>query len=141
MLVDGDDHNEPVADSVRGTVDGHLVLDRAIADAGRYPAINVLASISRLAQKAWAPDQNKLVLKLRSMIARFEETKDLRLLGAWKKGSDPELDRAVDIVPLIYEALCQTPEETGTGDPFARIAQELRKADQAQRDPAAHKEN
>ncbi|MCC0030920.1 MAG: FliI/YscN family ATPase [Brucellaceae bacterium] len=137
VLVDGDDHNEPVADSVRGTVDGHLVLDRAIADAGRYPAINVLGSVSRLAQKAWSADQNKLVLKLRSMIARFEETKDLRLLGAWKKGSDPELDRAVDIVPLIYDALCQTPEESGTGDPFARIAQELRKAEPTQREPTA----
>ncbi len=136
VLVDGDDHNEPVADSVRGTVDGHLVLDRAIADAGRYPAINVLSSVSRLAQKAWSADQVKLVLKLRAMIARFEETKDLRLLGGWKRGNDPELDRAVDIVPLIYDALCQAPDDTATGDPFARIAQQLRGAEQPKPQPA-----
>lgn len=140
VLVDGDDHSEPVADAVRGTVDGHLVLDRSIADAGRYPAINVLGSVSRLAQKAWSADQHELVLRLRALISRFEETKDLRLLGAWKKGNDPQLDRAVDIVPLLYDALCQSSEQTDTGDPFAFVAQELRKADGMQREAPAEEE-
>src|SRR4051794_24466802 len=58
VLVDGDDHNDPVADSIRGTLDGHVVLDRAIADQGRYPAVNVLASVSRLAPHVWTPDQS-----------------------------------------------------------------------------------
>src|SRR5262245_64140860 len=57
VLVDGDDHNDPVADSIRGTLDGHIVLDRAIAEQARYPAVDVLASVSRLAQKAWTPEQ------------------------------------------------------------------------------------
>ena len=65
VLVDGDDHNDPVADSIRGTLDGHIVLDRAIAEQGRYPAVNVLASVSRLAQPSWTPEQRKLVMKLR----------------------------------------------------------------------------
>ena len=57
VLVDGDDHNDPVADSIRGTLDGHIVLDRAIADQGRYPAVNVLTSVSRLANTAWTSEQ------------------------------------------------------------------------------------
>ena len=63
VLVDGDDHNDPVADSIRGTLDGHIVLDRAIADQGRYPAVNILSSMSRLAHPAWTPEQRKLVAK------------------------------------------------------------------------------
>ena len=61
VLVDGDDHNDPVADNIRGTLDGHIVLDRAIADQGRYPAVNILSSISRLAQPRWTPEQSALV--------------------------------------------------------------------------------
>jgi flagellum-specific ATP synthase len=80
VLVDGDDHNDPIADTIRGTLDGHIVLDRAIADQGRFPAINVPGSISRLAEHAWTPEQAKLVSKLRAMIARFEDTRDLRLI-------------------------------------------------------------
>ena len=84
VLVDGDDHNDPVADSIRGTLDGHIVLDRAIADQGRYPAVNVLSSVSRLANQAWTPEQRSLVMKLRAMIARFEDTRDLRLMGGYR---------------------------------------------------------
>lgn len=110
VLVDGDDHNDPVADAVRGIVDGHLVLDRSIAEEGRYPPVNPLSSISRLADKAWSPEERKLVQQLRKMISKFEETKDLRMLGGWTAGSDPELDKAVETVPVIYEALSQYPD-------------------------------
>ena len=89
MLVDGDDHNDPVADAIRGTLDGHIVLDRAIADQGRYPAVNVLASVSRLADHAWSAEERALVLKLRAMIARFEDTRDLRLMGGYQCGPGP----------------------------------------------------
>jgi flagellum-specific ATP synthase len=109
VLVDGDDHNEPVADSIRGTLDGHIVLERAIAQAGRFPAIDPLASLSRLAHLAWTDEQAAQVLKCRTLIARFEETKDLRALNAYRPGSDPELDRAVFLVPRLYELLKQTP--------------------------------
>jgi len=81
VLVDGDDHNDPVADAIRGALDGHIVLDRAIADEGRYPAVNILSSVSRLAHPVWTPEQRKLVANLRSLIARFEETRELRLMG------------------------------------------------------------
>ncbi|MCJ8308787.1 MAG: flagellar protein export ATPase FliI [Hyphomicrobiales bacterium] len=109
VLVDGDDHNDPVADAVRGIIDGHLVLDRAIAEEGRYPPVSPLASISRLADKVWSEEERSLVLQLRKMISKFEESRDLRMLGGWKPGSDPELDKAVETVPVIYEAICQAP--------------------------------
>jgi flagellum-specific ATP synthase len=95
VLVDGDDHNDPVADSIRGTLDGHIVLDRAIADQGRFPAINILSSISRLAHHAWSPDQRALVTRLKALLARYEETRDLRLMGGYTPGGDVLLDQAV----------------------------------------------
>ena len=67
---------EPVADSIRGTLDGHIVLDRATADQGRYPAVNILTSVSRLANAIWSPEQRSLIMKLKAMIAQFEDTRD-----------------------------------------------------------------
>ena len=107
VLVDGDDHNDPVADNIRGTLDGHIVLDRAIADQGRYPAVNVLSSISRIPHPKWTPEQRALVTRLRGLIARFEETRELRLMGGYTAGADPVLDQAVKTVPRIYEAMTQ----------------------------------
>lgn len=126
VLIDGDDHNDPVADSIRGTLDGHIVLDRAIADQGRYPAINVLGSISRLADQVWTPEQKELVRRLRTLIARFEDTRDLRLMGGYHPGTDQELDQAVVIVPKIYEALRQDPSMPASTDAFSELAQLLR---------------
>ena len=125
VLVDGDDHNDPVADCIRGTLDGHIVLDRAIADAYRYPAINVLSSISRLAQHIWTPDQRMLVGKLRTMIARYEETRDLRLMGGLQAGADADLDQAVTLTPVIYEALTQAPNTPASTDAFRELAEAL----------------
>jgi len=133
VLVDGDDHNDPVADSVRGILDGHLVLDRAIAEQGRFPAVNPLASISRLADRAWTDDRRQVVQRLKSMIARFEETRDIRLLGGIQAGLDPELDMAVRQVPVIYEALKQSPKDAPSMDPFGDLAAQL-KAREANRD-------
>ncbi|MBZ9866110.1 flagellar protein export ATPase FliI [Mesorhizobium sp. CA15] len=126
VLVDGDDHNDPVADSVRGILDGHVVLDRALAEQGRYPPVNPLSSISRLADKAWSAEQRMLVTRLKSMIARFEDTRDIRLLGAYQSGADAELDIAVRQVPLIYEALSQSPRDRASADPFADLARHLK---------------
>ena len=125
VLVDGDDHNDPVADAVRGTLDGHIVLDRAIADEGRFPAVNVLGSISRLAQIAWTSEQHGLILKLRGLIARFEDTRDLRLMGGYREGADPELDQAVALVPKIYRALAQSPQSPLSRDAFRELAEAL----------------
>jgi flagellum-specific ATP synthase len=129
VLIDGDDHNDPVADSVRGILDGHIVLDRAIAEQGRYPPVNPLSSISRLATKAWSDDERGLVVRLKSMIARYEDTRDIRLLGAYQAGVDAELDVAVRQVPLIYEALSQSPKDPASYDPFGDMARHLKNRD------------
>ncbi|KQP72410.1 flagellar protein export ATPase FliI [Methylobacterium sp. Leaf112] len=126
VLVDGDDHNDPVADSIRGTLDGHVVLDRAIAEQGRYPAVDLLGSISRLATAVWTPEQRELVRRLKAMMARFEETRDLRLMGGYRAGEDAELDQAILLVPRIYEALRQEPGMAPSADAFLELAQSLR---------------
>jgi flagellum-specific ATP synthase len=126
VLVDGDDHNDPVADAIRGALDGHIVLDRAIADEGRYPAVNILASVSRLAHPLWTPEQRKLVANLRALIARYEETRELRLMGGYTSGADALLDKAIKSVPRIYAAMTQSPDEPKCEDPFIDLAASLR---------------
>jgi flagellum-specific ATP synthase len=126
VLVDGDDHNEPVADSIRGTLDGHIVLDRATADQGRYPAVNILTSVSRLANAIWSPEQRSLIMKLRAMIAQYEDTRDLRLMGGYHRGTDPDLDKAIELVPRILEAMKQNPAEPPSTDAFQELARALR---------------
>lgn len=127
VLVDGDDHNDPVADSVRGILDGHIVLSRGIAEQGRYPAVDPLASVSRLANRAWNDGERLLVTRLRALIGRYEETRDIRLLGGYQPGADPDLDAAVRQVPLIYDALVQSPHDGPVADPFAELARHLKK--------------
>lgn len=128
VLVDGDDQNDPVADAIRGILDGHIVLDREIANQGRYPPINLLSSLSRLANRAWTPEQQKLVLQLRSMIARYEDTKDLRMLGSWKAGDDALLDNAVVTVPEIYACMIQSAQEAQSHDSFGALLAHLRRS-------------
>lgn len=130
VLVDGDDHNEPIADSVRGILDGHIVLERGIADQGRYPAINPLTSISRLASLAWSKDEALLVRRLRALVARYEETRELRALGGYKPGADADLDQAMLFVPLLYRLLTQAPDEVAgrkVFDELAAVLSEVRK--------------
>lgn len=125
VLVDGDDHNDPIADNLRGILDGHVVLDRGIAEAGRYPPVDVLKSTSRLAHRAWSDDQRDLVLRLKGLISRYEETRDLRLMGGFQPGLDENLDRACELVPKIYEALRQSSARSDAGDPFEELAAAL----------------
>ena len=93
------------------------------------PARLSRASLSRLAPKAWSPEERTLVLKLRSMIARFEETRDIRLLGGYQAGSDPELDAAIRQVPIVLEALNQRPDDPASRDAFADFARFLKERD------------
>jgi len=125
VLVDGDDHNDPVADAVRGTLDGHIVLDRAIGEQGRYPAVNLLSSLSRLAQRVWTAEQARAVRELKMLVARFEDTRDLRAMGGYAAGADPELDRAVDVVPKLYRILSQSNAEPDSLDAFREVAEGL----------------
>jgi flagellum-specific ATP synthase len=122
VLVEGDNHNEPVADAIRGTLDGHIVLDRAIAAAGRYPAVDILGSLSRLYHKALSPAEQAMAQTVRAMIARYEESRDLRALGGYTAGQDPTLDKAIDVVPKIYAVLGQSPASASQGDAIAMIA-------------------
>lgn len=122
VLVDGDDHNDPVADAVRGTLDGHIVLDRAIAEQGRYPAVNVLASLSRLSHRVWSEDQGKAITALKKLIARFEDTRDLRAMGGYAAGADLELDRSILMVPKLYQLLSQSLNDAPSQDAFREIA-------------------
>ena len=114
VLVDGDDHNEPIADAVRSILDGHIVLDRAIAERNRYPAINILRSISRTMPDCNTPEETKLVNKARKYIASYEDMAELIRLGAYKKGSDKEVDEAIFYYPKIEEFLSQKKNERFT---------------------------
>jgi flagellum-specific ATP synthase len=125
VLVDGDDHNDPIADAARGILDGHIVLDRAIASQGRLPAVDPLASLSRLAPKIRTKNQAQFVTQLIEVISRFEDTRDLRAIGGYKSGSDATLDRAMDVVPRVYEAIKQDLDEPPVEDVFAHLSQTL----------------
>jgi len=128
VLVDGDDHNDPIADAIRGTLDGHIVLDRAIAGRGQFPAVDIPASISRLAASCWTQEQKKLVQGLKEMICRYEESRDLRAMGAYHPGSDAVLDQAVKLVPHLYQAMQQHPDSPLCGDVYDELAHTVKAA-------------
>ena len=114
VLVDGDDHNEPVADAVRSILDGHIVLDRAIAERNRYPAINILRSISRTMPDCDTKEEYALVAKARKYISAYEDMAELIRLGAYKKGSNREVDEAIFYYPKIEAFLSQGKQERFT---------------------------
>jgi len=126
VLVEGDDHDEPVADAVRGILDGHVVLDRRIGEGGRYPAVDVLRSLSRAASGCLDQAQTALVRRARAILALHADMADMVRLGAYKTGSDPAVDQAVRLAPRIEALLAQ-----GQGDPssleesFARLAKAM----------------
>jgi ATP synthase in type III secretion protein N len=107
VLVEGGDMDEPVADEVRGIVDGHVVLDRAIAARGRYPAVDVLGSLSRVMSSIAEKPHLEAARRLRELCALYEAKRDLLLLGAYAKGTDKELDRAIERMPQIEAFLGQ----------------------------------
>jgi ATP synthase in type III secretion protein N len=107
VLVEGGDMDEPVADEVRGILDGHVVLDRAVASRGHYPAVDVTVSLSRVMDAIVAPDHRDAARRLRSLVATFEAKRDLVTLGAYAKGSDRELDEAIARMPRIEAFLRQ----------------------------------
>jgi flagellum-specific ATP synthase len=111
VLVEGDDMKEPVTDTVRGTLDGHIVLSRRIAQRAQYPAVDILESISRLAGKVSPPEVRKAAAYLRRMLAVYTESEDLINLGAYVQGTNPEIDEAIRIMPFLREFLVQAVEE------------------------------
>ncbi|MFD1204149.1 MULTISPECIES: flagellar protein export ATPase FliI [Sporosarcina] len=111
VLVDGDDMNEPIADAVRGILDGHIVLDRTLANKGQYPAINVLKSVSRLMNHIASPEHVKAAEKLRELYYTYNKSEDLINIGAYKKGTSKEIDEAIEYEPHITNYLKQSYKE------------------------------
>lgn len=114
VLVDGDDLNEPIADSLRGILDGHFVLDRKLAVQGQYPAINVLQSISRVMEKIVDRDHLKVAQEIRSLLSTYEENQELIQIGAYKRGTKKDIDQAISYMPKIQEFLKQDTYERVT---------------------------
>lgn len=125
VLVEGDDHDEPVADAVRGILDGHIVLDRAIAEAGRYPAVNVLRSVSRALPACNSAEETAVIEQARRRLAAYDNVADLVRLGAYRSGSDAEVDAAIRLQPALTKFLAQAPDEraplAGIYDTLAEI--------------------
>ena len=107
VLVDGDDMNEPIADTVRGILDGHIVLDRNLANKGQYPAINVLKSVSRLMNHVAEPAHKQAAERLRELYYTYDKSEDLINIGAYKRGTSKEIDEAIYYEPLITSYLKQ----------------------------------
>ncbi|GAC1343950.1 MAG: flagellar protein export ATPase FliI [Acetobacteraceae bacterium] len=116
VLVEGDDHNEPVADSVRGILDGHVLLDRRIGESGRYPAVDVLRSLSRTVPGCLHPQEGALVRRARQVLATQAELTDLVRLGAYQPGADPAADEALRLAPMIEGLLRQSRGEPSSLD-------------------------
>jgi flagellum-specific ATP synthase len=124
VLVEGDDHNEPVADAVRGILDGHIVMRREIAERGRYPAIDILKSVSRTMPRSCDPDYYPTVLKARQVLGTYADMEELIRLGAYRAGSSEEVDQAVALIPDLEKFLGQRKEEsTSLGDGYRRLAE------------------
>ncbi|ASV65955.1 flagellar protein export ATPase FliI [Cytobacillus sp. FSL W7-1323] len=116
VLVDGDDMNEPIADTVRGILDGHYVLDRELANKGQYPAVDVLKSISRVMNQISSKRHIKAAESLRESLSTYRQSEDLINIGAYKKGSSQEIDRAIALYPQILNFLKQQTDEKVTID-------------------------
>ncbi len=112
VLVEGDDTNEPIADTVRGILDGHIVLSRQLANANHFPAIDVGASISRLMVEIVSPEHRQLAGKLRDVMGVYEKNADLVSIGAYKAGSNPKLDHALKKMDAINQFLTQGIDES-----------------------------
>ncbi len=111
VLVEGDDVNEPISDTVRGVLDGHIVLSRALAEKNQYPSIDILKSISRLFSAISSKEQKEMVKKLRQIIAIYTENEDLISIGAYQKGTNPDIDYAIEKIKDIYSFLSQDVSE------------------------------
>ncbi|TWA92702.1 flagellar protein export ATPase FliI [Bradyrhizobium stylosanthis] len=126
VLVDGDDHNEPIADAVRGILDGHIVMQRSIAERGRYPAINILKSVSRTMPKSADPEYWPTIQKARAVMATYADMEELIRLGAYRAGSSPEVDEAIRLHEPLEAFLRQRKDENASlGDGYRQLAQIL----------------
>ncbi|WP_028347247.1 flagellar protein export ATPase FliI [Bradyrhizobium murdochi] len=126
VLVDGDDHNEPIADAVRGILDGHIVMQRSIAERGRFPAINILKSVSRTMPRSANPDYLPIIMRGRQVMATYADMEELIRLGAYRAGSSPEVDEAIRLHEPLEAFLRQAKDEKSSlDDGYRQLAQIL----------------
>jgi flagellum-specific ATP synthase len=111
VLVEGDDPNDPIADAVRGIVDGHIVLSRKLGARGHYPAIDLLASLSRVADRVWDDEHRQGALRLRQLLSVYSENEELVKLGAYRRGTDPQIDEALERFPAMAAWMQQSAQE------------------------------
>jgi flagellum-specific ATP synthase len=122
VLVDGGDHDEPIADAVRGILDGHIVMDRKIAERGRFPAIDVLKSVSRTLPACQTPPERELNKRARQSLSAYANMEELIRIGAYRAGADPIVDRAITLNPALEAFLGQDKDDhTGLSDSFTRL--------------------
>ena len=126
VLVEGGDMDEPVADSVRGIVDGHILLDRGLAERGHFPAIDVLKSVSRMLPGCHSPEELEIMNQARILISDYRDMEELIRLGAYARGSDPKIDKAIEYHDALTRFLMQKPLESATvSDAFATLGNTL----------------
>ena len=128
VLVDGDDMNEPIADAARSILDGHIVLDRKVAHKGHFPAIDILASASRLFTEVAAAEHQTDAVSLRKIVATYREVEDLIQIGAYKKGAIPATDAAIATLPTVNQFLQQAVGHPTSLDETTRHLREIAKA-------------
>jgi len=114
VLAEGDDQQDPVADSARAILDGHIVLSRRLAEAGHYPAIDIEASISRVMNAVSGPQRMDLARRFKAMYSNYNRNRDLISVGAYMQGADPQLDAAIAAYPRMAAFLQQTMEESSS---------------------------
>ena len=114
VLAEGDDHNDPIADAARATLDGHLVLSREIAETGLYPAINIEASISRVMHDIAEPEHLQAAQRFRQLYSTYQQNKDLIAVGAYQQGSDPRIDESIAYQPRLLDFLRQSNSQGST---------------------------
>lgn len=125
VLVEGDDMNEPIADAVRGILDGHFVLSRRLANRNHYPSIDILQSISRVMVDIVPEDQYMAARKLAQVCSVYNDAEDLINIGAYQRGGSPEIDLAIDVMPAINEFLTQGIHESIAYDESIKALMEL----------------
>ncbi len=111
VLMEGDDQQDPLVDALRALVDGHIMLDRRLASENHYPPIAILDSLSRLMPAVASREHLTRSYQLRSLLAAYTRSEDLIRIGAYSKGADPTLDRAIAVLPQLQALLRQTPQE------------------------------
>ena len=111
VLVDGDDFNEPITDTARSILDGHIMLDRKLGHKNHYPAIDILQSISRCMSQIAEKDHKQVAGRLKNVLATYNEAEDLINIGAYKSGSNPSIDYAISKIDAVNQFLCQDVDE------------------------------